>query len=104
MCVTALYFLAKLLITTGHPYENGTYSEIINLNDDLSMCEDFPNTPYPIQNGAGGLINDKILICGGKNLERRHIDTCFVLRQNKTIKMQLERRYPSSFTFNEKVI
>ena len=99
----SLHFLAKLLVTTGHPYVNGTHSEVINVNDHLSICEDFSDTPYPIQNGAGGLVNNKILVCGGKNLERRYIDTCFVLIQNKTIAMQSERRHPSSFTYNEKV-
>ena len=99
----SLHFLAKILVTTGHPYVNGTHSEVINLNDHLSICEDFTDAQYPMQNGAGGLVNNKILVCGGKNLERRYIDKCFVLRTSKTITMQSERRYPSSFTYNEKV-
>ena len=92
-------FIAKLLVTTGYPYGNGTHSEIINLNNDLSICEDIADAPYPMYGGAGGLVNNKLLICGGKNKEHEHIDNCFVLGQNITFGMKYGRKYPSSFTY-----
>ena len=42
--------LGKLLVTTGYPYENGQKSEIIDLLNPGSVCEDLPD--FPIQVGA----------------------------------------------------
>ena len=97
-------FLAKILITTGYPEENGTHSEVINPNNDLSICEDITDAPYAMYGGAGGLVNNKIFVCGGKHIHNKTmIDKCFVLGQEELIGMTHERNNPSSFTHGKKV-
>ena len=58
--------LGKLLVTTGYPYENGQKSEIIDLLNPGSVCEDLPDFPIQVGAASGGLLlNNQPLICGG---------------------------------------
>ena len=54
--------------------------------------------------GAGGLVNNKLLICGGKNSEHDAIDKCFVLGQNNTIGMKYGRKYPPGQTRDNEAV
>ena len=58
--------LGKLLVTTGYPYENGQKSELIDLLNPGSVCEDLPDFPIQVGAASGGLLlNNQPLICGG---------------------------------------
>ena len=89
------------MVITGYPYENGIHSEVIDLIDGDSICEDLANAPYQMNVGTGGLVNSKPLVCGGSY--SGHLNKCFILGENKTINMAHERNHPSSVVINNKV-
>ena len=92
----------KLLIVTGHPFEDGIHSEVIDVENYNTTCKDLTNAPYKMSWGIGGFIQSEIVICGGTNSTIR-FDKCWVLGQNKTIPMKYERYGSASIVINNKV-
>ena len=53
-------------MTTGFPKATSVKSEIINIKQRDSFCNDFPDSPIENQNAiSGGVSNNLPVICGG---------------------------------------
>ena len=86
----------------GSPYYNSRYSEVIDFNNDNSVCSKLSNTPYYFQSGTGGLIKDNLPIaCGGYNGD--YLDKCFVPGTSTSITMTTKRYAVSSIVYDGKV-
>ena len=93
---------AKLLVVTGFPYENGSHAEVIDLENEDSICQELSNAPYEMDGGTGGFLQNEVLICGGFS-DNHPLNKCWMLNQNRTISMKYERRWASSIVINNKV-
>ena len=88
------------MTTGGYPNENGFFSEVIDLSDENSDCEQLENAPFQKLFATGGLIKENIpLVCGGNENENQ----CFIVGQNKIIDMAYKRDAGASLVFNNKV-
>ena len=58
-------FIAKVLVTTGYPLENGYHSEVIDLVNPNSTCDSLPDFPVQIHSG---IINNIQKISGLGNM------------------------------------
>ena len=101
----------KLLVVTGVDLDTSkgllSDSEVINLSDSNSICEDLGDSPLKIAGGTGGLLDGKFpVICGGEmTLEDSYntvsVDDCFVLAiPYLTAKLSVERYLAASFMVN----
>ena len=52
-------FPAKLLVTTGFPYENGLKSEVIDLINPTTKCDTPISFPVTMINAFGGIFLDR---------------------------------------------
>ena len=98
----------KLLVTTGDAYENGIKSEVIDVLNDDTICEDLPDAPRELGWGQGGMINGSPMVCGGicygcGDDGKNEIKTCFFLGQNKTVQMKHFRDGSASIAVNHTV-
>ena len=98
-------FTDKLLVTTGSykdSYENGFYSEVIDIDNENMRCNQLPNSAYPVQGAAGGLVGGKPMICGGfyETPLTGGSNKCFILGETHPIIMESERSYPSSISIS----
>ena len=101
--------LDKLLITTGDPYANGQNIELIHLTDSKKVerigCNS--NARY---GSVGGIIDNQILICGGKvgyhGLNTNYFQDGFVLFKEKLkmINMTEKRAHHSSIVLNDAML
>ena len=106
ICPIAIIFTAKLLVTTGsymNLYENGLHSEVIEIDNEDTECDELVNSAYPVQGAAGGLVSGKPMICGGFNESplTGASKQCFVLGENQSISMEHERSYPASISISK---
>ena len=46
-----MFFIAKVLVATGYPLENGSHSEVIDLINPNSTCDSLPDFPVQIHSG-----------------------------------------------------
>ena len=98
----------KLLVTTGYPFgSTSRKSEVIDILNSGTICEDLPDAPRDLYWGSGGMINGKPMVCGG-NCDGcgdigNMIDTCFFLGQTTTINMIYARARSSSIAINNTV-
>ena len=96
----------KLLVVTGQfddqYYNDGLKSEIIDLENENSVCEDLSNAPYVMSLGTGGFVNGHPLICGGFD-GNKQLNICFVLGQNDILTLEYARSIAASIAFNNKV-
>ena len=94
--------MAKLLVTPGlrSPYQ----TQIIDLSDEHSICDELPNHPFETGGGAtGGLLKNKLpMICGGWDGED-YVNQCFIIGQPGFIQMSEQKIYSSSIVINGKV-
>ena len=68
----------KILVVTGRPYWYRLKTEVIDVTNENFTCK-LPNFPIDMYVGAGGMINDEVLlVCGGVNGTR--ISDCFKLK------------------------
>ena len=73
---------SKVLIVTGNPREECTKSEVINLDNEFEICQDFPDFPTNIERATGGLFFDSPLICGGvTHYIHQSANECFIYDQ-----------------------
>ena len=87
----------------GFPYVNGRYSEVIDFNNDNSVCSKLSNAPYDFRQGTGGLIKDNLPIaCGGYD-RGAYLDKCFVPGTSTSITMATKRSGVSSIVYDGKV-
>ena len=84
--------LGKLLVTTGYPYENGQKSEIIDLPNPGSVCEDLPDFPIQVGAASGGLLlNNQPLICGG--LSSNYELQCYIVGNGHFKQIQTKMKF-----------
>ena len=102
--VCVWFSIAKLLVTTGLPFENGRHSEIIDIFNEDTTCDDLQNSPYNNKGAVGGLIHENLpLVCGGWNGNNVKYNQCYDLAQNTLVTMNKYRFYSSSIVVNNKV-
>ena len=90
--------LDKLLITTGYPYDNGVYSEVIDVNNSNVTCEtSLPDFPLGIAYATGGLLMGRPLICGGESNYSR----CYFLDNLDFIDLSQPRIGSDGIVLNE---
>ena len=77
---------SKVLIVTGNPREECTKSEVINLDNEFEICQDFPDFPTNIERATGGLFFDSPLICGGAFYNHQSANECFIYDQESNWK------------------
>ena len=54
------------MVATGFPFENGTKSEVIDLENEFNHCTDLPDYPLQVEQASGGILHGKYpVICGG---------------------------------------
>ena len=95
-------------MTTGRPLEIGIKSEVIDVLNDDTICEDLPDAPRKLVRGQGGMINGSPMVCGGFCIGcgddgSSKIKTCFFLGQNKTVQMKHFRYRSASIAVNDTV-
>ena len=83
-------------------YENGIYSEVIDIDNENMRCSQLPNSAYPVQGAAGGLVGGKPMICGGfyETPLTGGSNKCFILGETHPITMESERSHPSSISIS----
>ena len=62
------FAVSKILVSTGSPWSSRKTSEIINLDNEILICqdvEDYPFLNYPISNAIGTNMDSFPVICGG---------------------------------------
>ena len=84
------FYSAKLLITTGiiiDPEVMEQKTEVLDLSNPEFECEILPDFPLPIESAVGAYINDRPIVCGGKDPFNEDFlnDKCFVLGQDEPI-------------------
>lgn len=99
----------RLLVITGE-YANQDYndrfkSEIIDLENEDIVCDDFMNAPYLMRLGTGGFANGHPIICGGYDGVKQ-LNDCFALEPNGIgyTHMEYARNIAASIAYNNKVI
>ena len=88
----------KVLITTGYPYDNGVFSEVIDVNNSNVTCEtSLPDFPLGIAYATGGLLMGRPLICGGESNYSR----CYFLDNLDFIDLSQPRIGSDGIVLNE---
>ena len=68
-----------MLVATGRD-GNGNeknYTQVVDLSL-TNVCETFPAYPISMYGAAGGLINNILTVCGGRDSSNNyHLDTCY---------------------------
>ena len=84
-------------------YENGLHSEVIDIDNENTKCDELANSAHPVQGAAGGLVSRKPMICGGFNESplTGGSKKCFILGENHPITMEHERTYPASISISK---
>ena len=92
---------------SGFPWSNETREpEIINMeNEDLFCSQNFGNYPQAISYPVGGLVENKIIICGGHffDTSSHSSDECHILNPSGSdflAKMHHRRAGASSALYN----
>ena len=91
------------MVATGYPWNIGITSEVIDLMDEHSICDDMSSSPYLMESGTGGLINKDPLVCGGFSKNGSFLNECFLLGKNQTITLTYKRYLASSILVNDQV-
>ena len=94
----------KILITTGFPFENGQYHEIIDLASLESTCQTLNFQKLPKLWGAtGAVIRGHPIICGGENSHFGEESLCYILGNSKlkSFPMKVKRGDPFAVKINE---
>ena len=65
----------------------GEKTEVLDLSNPEFECEILPDFPLPIESAVGAYINDRPIVCGGKDPFNEDFlnDKCFVLGQDEPI-------------------
>ena len=87
----------KVLITTGYPYDNGVFSEVIDVNNWNVTCESLPDFPVRIAYATGGFLMGRPLICGGESSFSR----CYFLDNFDFIDLSQPRIGSDGIVLNE---
>ena len=66
-------------MTTGYYGSWNRYSVVTDLANPEVTCKDWANYPYAEYNGVGGIINDSLFVCGGKNTDFETLDACHLI-------------------------
>ena len=69
-----------MLVATGKDRGNNgnlnNYAQVVDLSL-TNVCETFPAYPISIAFSAGGLINNILTVCGGRDSSDNYLDTCY---------------------------
>ena len=99
----------RLLVVTGEfsnqDYNDRFKSEIIDLENEDIVCDDFMNAPYSMRLGTGGFANGHPIICGGYDGVKQ-LNDCFALEPNGIgyTHMEYARNIAASIAYNNKVL
>ena len=96
----------KVLLTTG--YRGSTdihytkYSEVIDLQNEDSKCNDLQDYALLLNGAYGGLFHDSLpIICGGSTVNLTVSDECYILgQQEPLVKMSQARSFGSAVMLN----
>ena len=93
--------LGKLLVVGGRPASSGIKAEVIDVLNENSQCEDFPDVPYDTKTSHWGLIKGHIpIVCGGiteTTSPFTFFDTCYVVGgDNSQLIQMVNQRYSGS--------
>ena len=69
---------------TGYPEDTGKQVEVLNNDGQPESCPSIQNYPLGLRGAMGGLLNDKVVICGGTTSTRSKDATnkCYQLGDN----------------------
>ena len=88
-----IYFKGHfVLVTSGDLYSNGQKTEVLDMKNSKFTCPGLPDFPVEMAKGAGGMIRNVPLICGGQKGRLWAIsglafyDDCYVLKHKQWIK------------------
>ena len=56
---------SKVLVITGYPYDESKHSEVIDVGNKDSNCQDIIDFPYTVEGATGGIFHKEMVICGG---------------------------------------
>ena len=67
-----------MMVTTGWADDGAftNYAQVVDLSL-TNVCETFPAYPISMVAAAGGLINNILAVCGGKDSSGNYLDTCY---------------------------
>ena len=67
-----------MLVATGHDgnWNGKNYTQVVDLSL-TNDCATFPAYPISMRQAAGGLINNILTVCGGRDSSDNHLDTCY---------------------------
>ena len=70
---------------SGWPYENGIKVEVIDLLNEDSNCDLFPDLPVEVKDAFGGRIDDNFVLCGGHHFGDPFdkSDQCYLVGQTE---------------------
>ena len=77
--------LGKIIVYSGWPFENGVKVEVIDLLNEDSDCDLFPDLNFAVIDAFGGRINNDYVLCGGSNYEDPNFDSdqCFLIGEKE---------------------
>ena len=77
--------LGKIIVYSGWPFENGVKVEVIDLLNENSDCNLFPDLPFAVQDAFGGRIVNDYVLCGGGNYEDADYksDQCYLIGESE---------------------
>ena len=67
------------MVATGHPFEDGKKTEILDLEDSNFQC-DGPEFPVGVLAASGAVVNGQPMICGGVVKDSGRTKSCFTLK------------------------
>ena len=72
-----LFFtVSKILVSTGQPYSSSQKTEIINLEDEFSKCQDVEDFPLEIDLAVGSNLGSFPVVCGGAGYDGSSLNQC----------------------------
>ena len=77
-------FERKVLLVTGYPYDTGKQVEILHKDGQPELCPSIQNYPLGLKLAMGGMLQDKVVICGGTTSggPRGATNKCYQLCEN----------------------
>ena len=71
-------------MVTGRPLDDGTQLEIVDKSNQPKQCPSIQNFPTTLEKAMSGVLNDNLIICGGRTTKRWKDSTnaCHKLEKN----------------------
>ena len=72
--------MSTILVSTGYPGSSAKKTEVINLLDDFSKCQDVGDFPLTIGEAVGSYLGSFPVICGGYDGSDDSLNQCHQLK------------------------